>query len=73
MKVGACTPSVRFAVAVMLPDVPVMMSGYCPIAAVPLAVNVKVLLFVVGLGENEAVTPLGKPAMDRVTLPVKPF
>ena len=38
-----------------------------------LAVNVNVLLPVVGLGANDAVTPLGRPETDRFTLPVKPY
>ena len=42
-------------------------------AALPLAVNVTVLVPVVGLVPNPAVTPLGNPEADRVTLPVKPF
>lgn len=36
------------------------------------ALKVIVLLFVVGLGENDAVMPLGRPEIDRFTLPVKP-
>lgn len=39
----------------------------------PLAVNVSVLLFVVGFGENDAVTPAGKPETENVTLPLNPF
>jgi hypothetical protein len=38
-----------------------------------LAVSVIVLLPVVGLGANDAVTPLGKPDAERVTLPVNPY
>jgi hypothetical protein len=44
-----------------------------PIAAVPLAISVIVLVFFVGFGLNNAVTPLGKPDADRLTLPLKPF
>ena len=73
MKVGAYTPSVRLAVAVRPPDTPVIVSGYCPITAALLAVNVNWLFPVVGLGENETVTPLGSPAIDIVTLPVNPY
>jgi len=32
-----------------------------------------VLVLVVLLGLNDAVTPLGRTAVDRLTLPVKPF
>lgn len=38
-----------------------------------LAVRVSVLVPVVDVGENEAVTPLGNPAIARFTLPVKPY
>jgi hypothetical protein len=44
-----------------------------PAVAVPLAVSVKTLVAVVGFVPNEGVTPLGKPAAERVTLPVKPL
>jgi len=44
-----------------------------PVAAVPLAVSVNVLVLVVLVGTNDAVTPLGRPDADRATLPVKPF
>jgi hypothetical protein len=38
-----------------------------------LAVSVKVLVAVVLLGFSAAVTPLGKPEADKLTLPLKPF
>ena len=41
--------------------------------ALLLAVNVSVEVEVVGLGENEAVTPLGRPETVRFTLPVNPY
>jgi hypothetical protein len=44
-----------------------------PVAAVALAVSVKTLVAVVGFVPKEAVTPLGRPDADRLTLPVKPF
>ena len=44
-----------------------------PVVAVPLAVNVSVLVLVVLLGLNDGVTPLGRPEADKLTLPVKPF
>ena len=56
-----------------LPDVPVIVTVTVPLAAVLLAVNVTVLLEVAGFGLIEAVTPLGNPDADKVTLPVKPF
>jgi hypothetical protein len=63
-------------VCVRVPDVPVMVTVIVPVVAVPLAVSVNVLLFVaevVGLGLNAAVTPLGRPEADKLTLPLKPF
>ncbi len=39
----------------------------------PAAVSVKVLYEVAGLGENAAVTPLGRPVTERLTLPEKPY
>src|SRR5215469_8509728 len=44
-----------------------------PTAAVLLAVSVNVLVLAVLLGLNEAVTPLGNPEADKLTLPLKPF
>jgi len=44
-----------------------------PVIAVLLAVNVKVLVEVAGLGLNTAVTPLGTPVADKLTLLAKPF
>ena len=41
-------------------------------AAELLAVSVSALNPVVGFGANEAVTPLGRPLTDRLTLPVNP-
>ena len=59
--------------AVRLPDVPVMVTVARPVVAVLLAVNVTPLDPFVGLVAKFAVTPLGKPAAARVTLPVNPF
>jgi hypothetical protein len=60
-------------VLVRLPEVPVTVTGTVPVVAVPLAVNVNVLVLVAGFGLNVAEMPLGKPAADRVTCPLKPF
>lgn len=43
-----------------------------PVAAVALAVKVTELVDVVGLVPKLAVTPLGRPEADKVTLPVNP-
>lgn len=42
-------------------------------AAELFAVNVSMLLLVVGFAEKDAVTPLGRPAMERFTLPANPY
>jgi hypothetical protein len=44
-----------------------------PVAAVPLAVSVNELVVVAEAGLNEAVTPLGRPDAEKLTLPLKPF
>src|SRR5260221_14549048 len=61
------------AILVKLPEVPVMVTVAVPVVAVALAVSVKVLVLVGLLGLKEAVTPLGRPEADKLTLPVKPF
>ena len=61
------------AVFVKLPDVPVTVTVTVPVVAVLLAVSVNVLLPVVIVGLNDAVTPLGTPEADKLTLPLKPF
>ena len=60
-------------VSVTLPDVPVMVKLYCPMAVELLTVSVSTLLPVVGFGENDAVTPLGRPETERFTLPENPY
>ena len=60
-------------VFVRLPEVPVMVTVAVPVVAMLLAVSVKVLVLVALLGLNEAVTPLGRPEADRLTLELKPF
>jgi len=64
---------VTIVVTVWLPDFPVMVTLYCPRGAELLAVSVNVLVPVVGFGEKDAVTPLGRPDAERVTLPVNPY
>ena len=60
-------------VFVNVPDVPVTVTVTVPVAAVALAISVSVLVKAIGFGLNAAVTPLGKPDAERVTLPLKPF
>jgi hypothetical protein len=56
-----------------LPEVPVIVTVTAPVVAVLLAVSVRVLVVVAGFVLNDAVTPLGKPDADKLTLPLKPF
>jgi hypothetical protein len=58
---------------VRLPDVPVIVTVTVPVVAVLLAVRVKVLVLVALVGLNDALTPLGKPEADKLTLPLNPF
>jgi hypothetical protein len=58
--------------AVRVPDVPVTVTVLDAPLKTGLAVNVRTLAPVVGLGLNDAVVPSGNPDAARVTLPVKP-
>ena len=59
---------------VKLADVPVIVTARLfPVAAVLLAVRVRVLELVTGFGLNNAVTPLGRPDAENVTLELNPF
>lgn len=60
-------------VSAKLPDLPVIVTVDVPGVAAAPAVNVKVLLVVVGFFPNAAVTALGRPDADKVTSPLKPF
>ena len=60
-------------VLVKVSDVPVTVTVPCPVVAVLLAVSVNVLVVVAGFGLKDAVTPLGRPDADKLTLPLKPF
>ena len=55
-----------------MPDVPVIVKGNVPTAAVLAAVRDRVLVVAVELGLNDAVTPAGRPDADKLTLPLKP-
>jgi hypothetical protein len=74
-KLGAAvTERATVVDAVRLPDVPVMVTlTGPPTVAVLVAQSVIALEPVVtGLGLNAAVTPLGRPEAEKVTLPVNP-
>jgi len=75
LTAGARLLTVRLSVVVFvrLPEIPVMVMGLVPVAAVPLAVTVSVLVELVGFGLNVAVTPLGGGEVLKVILPLKPF
>ena len=67
------TVRVSVVVFVKLPEVPEMVTKAVPIVAALPAASVKVLVPVVLVGLKEAVTPVGNPDADRLTLPVNPF
>src|SRR5215472_18337241 len=73
-RVGS-TRTVRESVVLLVraPDVPVIVTVTVPVVAVPLAVSISALVLAVLPGLNDGVTPAGKPEIDRVTLPLKPF
>jgi hypothetical protein len=58
-------------------DVPVMDTAAVPVGELALAVRVSVLVAAEAVatvgGTNDAVTPLGRPEADKVTLPEKPL
>src|SRR6266404_944734 len=60
-------------VFVKLPDEPVTVTVTVPVVAMLPADCVNVLVLAVLLGLNDAVTPLGRPDADKLTLPLKPF
>lgn len=71
-KVGTNTPSANVVVFVSDPDVPVMVTILVPNGAVLLAVSASTVYPFVGLGANDAVSPIGSPETARFTMPVKP-
>ena len=56
-----------------LPAVPVTVSLTVPVAALLPAVSVNVLVFAVLVGLKDAVTPPGRPDVDKLTLLLKPL
>ena len=59
-------------VFIRLPEPPVIVTFAVPTGAELVAESVRVLVPVVLVGLKAAVTPLGKPDADRLTLPEKP-
>jgi hypothetical protein len=74
VKLGAPLVTVRFRLVVLIrdPDVPLIVRTAVVGLAVAFTVKVNVLLVTVGFGSNAAVTPLGRPEIDKRTLPAKP-
>ena len=70
---GALTVRVRVVVRVRVPEVPVTVSVTVPVAAALPAVSVSVLAEVALVGLKFAVTPEGRPEIDRFTVPLKPL
>ncbi len=70
---AAFTPREIVAEFVKVLAVAVMVMMTVPVVAVLLAVSVNVLVAVAGFGLKEAVTPVGKPEADKLTLLLKPF
>jgi hypothetical protein len=72
-KPGVLTVRSNVVVSVRPPETPVTVINCVPGVAEALAVSVSVLLVVDELGENDAVTPFGKPEAEKLTLPVNPY
>ena len=70
---AARTVSVNVALLLSAPETPCTVIGKLPNVAVLLAVNVTWLIPAVLKAPNAAVTPLGNPDTDRLTLLLKPF
>jgi hypothetical protein len=67
-NVGTYTPTGKVVVAFREPEVPVMVTVAEFGVAVLLAVSVSVVFPIAGFGVKDAVTPLGSPEMERLTL-----
>ena len=70
---GALTVRVNVVVRVRVPEAPLTVSGKVPVAAALPTVSVSVLAEVALAGLKFAVTPEGKPEIDRFTVPLKPL
>lgn len=73
LKPGALMVSDNVVDAVKFPEVPVIVTVAVPGTAASLALSFKIALLVAGLGENDAVTPPGRPVAAKFTSPLKPF
>src|SRR5258708_18097509 len=70
---GGVTVRVIVVVFIKLPDEPVIVTVAVPVVAVLPVPSVNELVRAPGVGRNDAVTPLGRPEADKLTLPLKPF
>jgi hypothetical protein len=70
---GGTTVKTIVTVALKLPDLPVTVTVLLPAAALALVTKLNVLAVAVLTGLNDAVTPLGRPAIVRLTAPLNPF
>lgn len=73
MTPPAVTVRVTLVECVRVPEVPEIVTVEVPVVAVELTVKVRMLVVVVLTGLNATVTPAGRPAADKATLPVKPL
>ena len=74
LKFGAATTARESVVELLtLPLTPLMVTVKVPMAALLLAVKVKVLVLEVLAGLNDAVTPPGRPEAERLTAPLNPL
>jgi hypothetical protein len=69
---GAATVIAIVVLLVMVPDSPVTVTMEVPSAAPAAAFNVSVVLRVAAAGLKVAVTPVGRPLTEKVTVPLKP-
>jgi hypothetical protein len=67
------TDSIGGVVCARVPEVPVTIAFDTPVAAVPLAASVSVVVLAAGFGLKVAVIPFGKLDAEKDTLPLNPF
>jgi hypothetical protein len=70
---GGVTVREMVVLLVAVPEAPDTVTVEVPAAALLDALNVSVLVFVAAVGLNAAVTPVGSPLTEKVTVPVNPF
>jgi hypothetical protein len=73
VTLGTATVRETGAVGIRLPDVPVIVTEFVPVAEEALEVRVRTLVVVVLGGLNAAETPAGKSVAANPTLPLNPF